>query len=88
MNLTHIVCYHCGDTGHYARNCPTRTSTRTTTANLIDFNPLDYAQPVEEDRVARLKAKLGQMSDDEKERLACELGGTLEEESSQDFLNV
>jgi hypothetical protein len=87
-NLTHIVCYQCGDTGHYARNCPTRTSTRATTANLIDFNPLEYEQPVEEDRVARLKAELGQMSNDEKERLARELGGTLEEDSSQDFLNV
>jgi hypothetical protein len=55
---------------------------------LIDFNPLDYQQPTEEDRVARLKAELGQMSNDEKERLARELGGTLEEDSSQDFLNV
>jgi hypothetical protein len=87
-NLTHIVCYQCGDTGHYARNCPSRTSTRATTANLIDFNSLEYEQPVEEDRVARLKAELGQMSNDEKERLARELGGTLEEDSSQDFLNV
>jgi hypothetical protein len=55
---------------------------------LIDFNPLDYQQPAEEDRVARLKAELAQMSNDEKERLARELGGTLEEDSSQDFLNV
>jgi hypothetical protein len=82
------VCYQCGDTGHYARNCPTRTTTRTTTANLIDFNQFDYEQPAEEDRVARLKAELGQMSNNEKERLACELGGTLEEDSGQDFLNV
>jgi hypothetical protein len=88
MNLTHIVCYQCGDTGHYARNCPTRTSTRATATNLIDFNPLDYDQPIEEDRVARLKAELGRMSNDEKERLARELGGTLEEDSSQDFPNV
>jgi hypothetical protein len=58
------------------------------TADLIDFNPLDYQQPAEEDRVARLKAELGQMSNDEKERLARELGGTLEEDLSQDFLNV
>jgi hypothetical protein len=87
-NLTHIICYRCGDTGHYARNCPSRTSTRTTTTNLIDFNPIEYKQPAEEDRVARLKAELGQMSNDEKERLARELGGTLEEDSSQDFLNV
>jgi hypothetical protein len=87
-NLTHIICYQCGDTGHYARNCPTRTSTRATIADLIDFNLLDYQQPVEEDRVARLKAELGRMSDDEKERLACELGGTLEEDLSQDFPNV
>jgi hypothetical protein len=65
-----------------------RTSTRATTANLIDFNSLEYEQPVEEDQVARLKAELGQMSNDEKERLARELGGTLEEDSSQDFLNV
>jgi hypothetical protein len=28
------------------------------------------------------------MSNDEKERLARELGGTLEEDSGQDFLNV
>jgi hypothetical protein len=87
-NLAHIVCYECGETGHYARNCPTKTTTRATAADLIDFNPLDYQQPVEEDRVARLKAELGQMSNDEKERLARELGGTLEEDSSQDFLNV
>jgi hypothetical protein len=44
-NLAHIVCYQCGNTGHYTRNCPTRGST----ANLIDFNPMDYEQPVEED---------------------------------------
>jgi hypothetical protein len=83
-NLTHIVCYQCSNTGHYARNCPTRTST----ANLIDFGQFDQQQPVEEDQVARLKAELGQMSNDEKERLARELGGTLEEDSSQDFPNV
>jgi hypothetical protein len=87
-NLTHIVCYQCGDTGHYARNCPTRTSTRTTTADLIDFNPLNYQQPAEEDQVARLKAEPAQMSNNEKERLARELEGTLEEDSSQDFPNV
>jgi hypothetical protein len=55
---------------------------------LIDFNPLDYQQPAKEDQVARLKAELRQMSNDEKERLTRELGGTLEEDSSQDFLNV
>jgi hypothetical protein len=55
---------------------------------LIDFNAPEYEQPVEEDRVARLKAELTQMSNNEKERLARELGGTLEEDSSQDFLNV
>jgi hypothetical protein len=87
-NLTHIVCYQCGDIGHYTRNCPLRMSTRTTTTNLIDFNPLEYEQPAEEDRVARLKAELGQMSNDEKERLARKLGGMLEEDLSQDFLNV
>jgi hypothetical protein len=80
----HIVCYQCGDTGHYARNCPTRTST----ANLIDFGQFDHQQPIEEDRVARLKAELTQMSNDEKERLARELGGTLEEDLSQDFPDV
>jgi hypothetical protein len=87
-NLTHIVCYQCGDTGHYARNCPTRTSTRATIADLIDFEQQNYEQPAEEDRVARLKAELGRMSNDEKERLAHELGGTLKEDLSQDFLNV
>jgi hypothetical protein len=87
-NLTHIVCYQCGETGHYARNCPSRVSTRATTTNLIDLNPLEYEQPVEEDRVARLKAELGQMSNDEKERLAHKLRGTLDKDSSQDFLNV
>jgi hypothetical protein len=87
-NLTHIVCYQCGETSHYARNCPTRTSTRTTTTSLIDLDQSEYEQPVEEDRVARLKAKLGQMSNDEKERLAHKLRGTLKEDSSQDFLNV
>jgi hypothetical protein len=61
---------------------------RTTTTNLINFNPSEYDQPVEEDQVARLKTELRQMSNDEKERLARELGGTLEENSSQDFLNV
>jgi hypothetical protein len=55
---------------------------------LIDFGPAEYGQPAKEDRVTRLKAKLGQMSNDEKERLAHELGGMLEEDSSQDFLNV
>jgi acyl-coenzyme A thioesterase PaaI-like protein len=87
-NLAHIVCYQCGDTGHYARNCLARASTRTTTTSLIDFDQPVYEQPVEEDRVARLKAELGQMSNDEKERLACKLRGTLEEDLNQDFLNV
>jgi hypothetical protein len=83
-NLAHIVCYQCGNTGHYTRNCPARGST----ANLIDFNQTDFKQPVEEDRIARLKAELTQMSNEEKEKLAQELGGMLEEDSSQDFLNV
>jgi hypothetical protein len=49
---------------------------------------VEYKPPAEEDQVARLKAELGQMSNDEKERLAHKLGGTLEEDLSQDFLNV
>jgi hypothetical protein len=49
---------------------------------------MEYKQPMEEDRVARLKAELGQMSNKEKERLAQELGGTLEEDTNQDFLSV
>jgi hypothetical protein len=52
--------------GHYARNCPARSST----ANLINFNQTEFKQTPEEDHVARLKAKLGQMSNNEKERLA------------------
>jgi hypothetical protein len=56
--------------------------------SLIDLDQLEYEQPAEEDQVARLKAELGQMSNDEKERLARKLGGTLEEDSNQDFLNV
>jgi hypothetical protein len=78
MNLAHIICYQCGNTGHYTRNCPTRNST----VNLIDFNQMEFEQTTKEDRVARLKAKLRQMSNKKKERLAQELGGTLKEDSS------
>jgi hypothetical protein len=56
-------------------------------ANLIDFNQTDYEQPTEEDHVARLKVELRQMSNEEKERLAQELGGTVED-TEQDFPNV
>jgi hypothetical protein len=56
-------------------------------ANLIDFNQMEYEQPTEEDHIARLKAELGQMSNEKKERLAQELGGTTEN-TEQDFLTV
>ena len=77
---TNNACFQCGGEGHYARNCPQKQKAR---ANLIDFdentNWEETTTTVDEtpqDKIAQLKASLGNLSLDEKEQLAQEMGVT------------
>ena len=79
-NARNNACFQCGNEGHYARNCPQKQKAR---ANLIDFNENtnweETSTMVEEtpqDKVAQLKASLGNLSLEEKEQLAQEMGVT------------
>src|SRR6266699_2040753 len=79
-NTGNNACFQCGNEGHYARNCPQKQKAR---ANLIDFdensNWEETSTVVEEtpqDKVAQLKASLGNLSLEEKEQLFHEMGVT------------
>jgi len=79
-NAGNNACFQCGNEGHYARNCPQKQKAR---ANLIDFDEntnweetTTMVEDTPQDKVAQLKASLGNLSLEEKEQLAQEMGVT------------
>jgi len=73
---TNNNCFECGQTGHYARNCPRRRRQGQAKANLINFNEEynNYKGLETPDCVNDLKQQLNAMSLDEKAKLAEEMG--------------
>jgi len=73
---TNNNCFECGQTGHYARNCPHRRCQGQTKANLINFNEEydNYEGFETPTRIEDIKQQLNAMSLDKKAKLAKEMG--------------